>query len=162
MVPIDVLIDPLMRAALEWNEKYKWDLRFLALAEHIAQWSKDPRTKVGAVIVDDLNRIVSVGYNGFPRGVTDSPELYDAREMKLLRVVHAETNAILNANKSVSGCKLYLTLPPCHECAKVIIQSGITQVIYRESDRVDEVSAEMFNQVGIIPMVFPNESSSSL
>ena len=81
-----------------------WDQRFLDLAEHIAQWSKDPRTKVGAVIVDEKKRVVSVGYNGFPRGVDDNPDRYEDRTAKLLFVAHAERNALDNAPLMDEGC----------------------------------------------------------
>ena len=79
----------------------KWDLRFLKLAHHVGQWSKDPSTKVGAVIVDAQRRVLGIGYNGFPRGVDDSPGRYHDRPTKLDMVVHAETNAIMNAVSSV-------------------------------------------------------------
>lgn len=109
-----------------------WDSRFLTLADTIAQWSKDPSTKVGAVIVNDKRIIMGVGYNGFPRGVDDSEESYADRELKHRMVVHAEANAILNARGSVEGCTLYVSpLPPCAECAKLIIQAGISKVIAR-------------------------------
>lgn len=108
----------------------KWDLRFLKLADHVAQWSKDPSTKVGAVIVDGDRRVVGMGYNGFPRGVNDDPERLAQREQKLRFVVHAEVNAILNATRSVAGCTLYTTpLFTCGDCAKVVVQSGITRVV---------------------------------
>lgn len=108
----------------------KWDRRFLALAEHIAQWSKDPSTKVGAVVADTFNRIVSVGYNGFPRGVLDSEERLANRELKYQLVLHAEVNALLLANKSAAGCILY-TVPgsPCVNCAIHAIQLGIKRVV---------------------------------
>ncbi len=108
---------------------YKWDCRFLELAKHVAQWSKDPSTQVGAVIVDDLRRIVSVGYNGFPRGVVDSAERYEDRKQKYALVVHAEANAILSPQQSVRGCTLYATLHPCEECAKLVVQAGLTRVV---------------------------------
>jgi len=105
-----------------------WSERFLLLAKHVAQWSKDPSTRVGAVIVDDLRHVVSVGYNGFPRGIKDDHRL-TVREEKYPLVVHAEANAILNATVPVRGCHLYLwPFPPCSECAKLIIQSGILMV----------------------------------
>lgn len=114
----------------------KWDGRFLALAEHIASWSKDPSTQVGAVIVDKQNRVIGVGYNGFPRGVEDTEERLNDRPTKYAHVVHAELNAILNANQSVSDCTIYVwpqfwtgTPPTCNECAKAIIQSGIKKVV---------------------------------
>ena len=113
----------------------KWDRRFLALAEHIAQWSKDPSTKTGAVIVDYDNRIVSVGYNGFPKGVTDSPERLENREVKYKIIVHCERNALLFARGPLKECRLY-TWPfmSCAPCAAMVIQSGITEVIAPYSD----------------------------
>jgi len=119
----------------------KWDNRFMALARHIAMWSKDPSTKVGAVIVDEKRRVIGHGYNGFPRGVEDSDERYSDREVKYKHVVHAELNAILNSRGGVEGCTLYTTLEPCTECAKAIIQSGITRVVLpdREGETIDEL-----------------------
>lgn len=111
-----------------------WDIRFMELAHHVAAWSKDPSTKVGAVIVKPDKTIVSVGYNGFPRGVDDDPSRYDNRDMKYKFVVHAEANAILNANSPVKGCILYVTHQPCCECAKLIIQSGIKDVVTHQAN----------------------------
>lgn len=106
-----------------------WDDRFLKLAQHIAQWSKDPSTKVGAVIVRPNRTIASVGYNGFPRGVNDDERLND-RPYKYAMTVHAEANAILSANERLDGCTLYVTpLSPCSSCASIIIQSGIKRVV---------------------------------
>lgn len=135
----------------------KWSIRFLMLAKTISEWSKDPSTKVGAVIVDDKRRVVGHGYNGFPRGVEDAPELYKEKEQKYERVVHAELNAILNSRGSVEGCTLFVfPLPPCPECAKAIIQSGIARVVLLEfpegsSSWVErfKVSNEMFEQAGV-------------
>ena len=107
----------------------KWDKRFLELAKLIGSWSKDPSTQVGAVIVDENNRLVSVGYNGFPIGIEDNQRLFD-REEKYDIIVHAEVNALMFANKSVEGCTLYTwPFPPCSRCAGLIIQSGITRVV---------------------------------
>ena len=105
-----------------------WDKRFIELAHLVATWSKDPSTKVGSVIVDDKRRVLAMGYNGFPRGVTDSEERYGDRDEKYPRVVHAELNAILNATRRIEGCSLYCTMHPCAECAKAIIQVGIRDV----------------------------------
>ena len=107
----------------------KWDKRFLELAKLIGSWSKDPSTQVGAVIVDENNRLVSVGYNGFPIGIEDNQRLFD-REEKYDIIVHAEVNALMFANKSVEGCTLY-TWPfqPCSRCAGLIIQSGVKRVV---------------------------------
>lgn len=110
----------------------KWIFRYMNLANLVSTWSKDPSTKVGAVIVGDNGQIVSQGYNGFPRGVKDSDERYNDRPLKYKLVVHAEMNSILNAlynGASVKGCTLFVhNLPVCNECAKAIIQSGIKKV----------------------------------
>jgi dCMP deaminase len=106
----------------------KWDLRFLNLAEETASWSKDPSTKVGCVIVEpDTNRIMGVGFNGFPRGMCDHDELYADRETKYSRTIHAELNAVLNSQQT-ENCVAYVTHPPCTNCALVLIQSGISRV----------------------------------
>ncbi len=113
----------------------KWDSRFLALAEQVALWSKDPSTKCGAVITRPGNFVVSVGYNGFPSGCDDADELYTAKETKYSRVVHAETNAVLSARQSVEGCTIYVTpIPPCDRCASTLIQAGIIRVVHPEID----------------------------
>lgn len=131
----------------------KWADRFLELAEHIGEWSHDPRTKVGAVIVDDKNRVVSIGYNGFPRGVLDKEDRYNDRPTKHLFVCHAERNALDNAPLSVEGCTMYVPLLPCNECAKSIIQCGISRVITRKPDREDtfnwDITLKMFEESGI-------------
>lgn len=106
-----------------------WDQRFLSLAKFISGWSKDPSTKVGCVIADQNHRIVSLGYNGLPTGVSDSSERLMNRELKLALTVHAEVNAILFAG-GVKGCTLYVwPLPPCSHCAAKIIQAGISRVV---------------------------------
>jgi dCMP deaminase len=110
----------------------KWDLRFLELSESVAQWSKDPSTKCGCVIVDpDTNRIAGVGFNGFPRGMCDHAELYADRDTKMTRVLHAEENAILNTYEKLAGFTAYVTGPPCDHCALHLIQSGIERVVCR-------------------------------
>lgn len=110
----------------------KWDARFLEMAALVASWSKDPSTKVGAVITDDKQRVVSVGFNGFPRGIEDCADV--SRDTKLARTIHAEPNAILFAQRDLTGCSIYVTRPPCSNCAALIIQSGIARVVYREPD----------------------------
>ena len=106
-----------------------WDARFLALAEHIAQWSKDPSTQTGAVIVDG-RKVVSLGYNGFAQGVNDTAERLGVREVKYKMVVHCEVNAILFANRSLAGCTLY-TWPfqSCAPCSAIVIQTGIKRCV---------------------------------
>jgi dCMP deaminase len=106
-----------------------WRTHFLELAILISTRSKDPSTKVGALIVDSERRMLGSGYNGFPRFVNDDPSRYADRETKLRMVVHAEVNAILNATKSVVGSTLISTRAPCTGCTGVIIQSGISEVI---------------------------------
>jgi dCMP deaminase len=87
----------------------KWNERFLELAKHVASWSKDPSTQVGAIIVDPETRVVlGMGYNGFPRGVDDHPDRYANRELKYSLVVHAEANAILEAGKTCNGATLFV------------------------------------------------------
>ena len=106
-----------------------WDNRFLDMAKLVSTWSKDPSTKVGAVIVDPSNRLISVGYNGFPKGVTDDERLFD-RDKKYDIIVHAEVNAILFSNKALDGCTMYTSpFQPCPRCAGLIIQSGIRRVV---------------------------------
>ena len=115
-----------------------WDEYFMGLAHLSGLRSKDPNTQVGAVIVDENHRVVSIGYNGFPSGVSDDefPLGKDGGVLnsKYAYVVHAELNAILNSQRSVRGCTIYVSLFPCNECAKAIIQSGIRKIVY-ESDK---------------------------
>jgi dCMP deaminase len=115
-----------------------WDEYFMGLAHLSALRSKDPHTQVGAAIVDENHRVVSVGYNGFPSGVSDDsfPWQRDGGvlDSKYAFVVHAELNAILNSQRSVRGCTIYVSLFPCNECAKAIIQAGIKKIVY-ESDK---------------------------
>jgi len=120
----------------------KWDRRFMELALHVAQWSKDPSTKVGAVIVKPDKRIVSVGYNGFPSGVCDHEERYAERAVKYKFVSHAERNALDNVSQDVTGCTLYSTLQPCPDCAKSIIQKGIAEVV----TIIDETRKELLDE----------------
>jgi dCMP deaminase len=133
----------------------KWDKRFLALAKLCGSWSKDPSTKVGAVIVDGNNRIVSIGFNGFPQGVEDSEKRLVDREAKYDIIVHAEANALMFANKSVEGCTLY-TWPfqPCSKCAGLIIQSGINRVVsvVHKEERWEKnftISRDLLDEAGI-------------
>lgn len=115
-----------------------WDEYFMGLAHLSAFRSKDPSTQVGAVIVDQNNKVVSIGYNGLPLGCNDDDFPWQREggmlETKYAFVVHAELNAILNSPRSVNGCTLYVSLFPCNECAKAIIQSGIKKIVY-ESDK---------------------------
>ena len=132
-----------------------WNRRFLALAEHIATWSKDPSTKVGAVIVDADRRIISTGYNGFPRDVEDLDQRLNNRDVKYEMIVHGEINAIVFANQSLQGTTLY-TWPfmPCSRCAGIVIQSGIRTVVapYNDNPRWQasfELTEQMFREAGV-------------
>jgi dCMP deaminase len=133
-----------------------WDKRFLELAELVSSWSKDPSTKVGSVIVDNQNIIVSVGFNGFPKGIEDNDRL-NHRDSKYQIIVHAENNALMFAKRPLDGCTIY-TYPfmPCPRCAGMIIQSGIKRVVsYKNTiDRMRweldfSISRELFNEANI-------------
>ena len=137
-----------------------WDKTFLNLCAEISQRSKDPSTKVGACIVDQKKRIVSMGYNGFPRGCDDSSDLYADRNVKLMRTIHAEVNAIITAGRDLEGCTLYVSpLHPCSNCAAIIIQSGIKKVVYNTTPETAEgyvrwmasfmAAQKMFDEAGI-------------
>jgi dCMP deaminase len=113
----------------------KWDTRFMNLARHVAQWSKDPSTKCGAVIVN-RRRVVSLGFNGFAAGTSDEAELYLDREYKNATVIHCEENAIIQAQTSVRGYTMYLTGMSCGRCTARVIQAGIDRVVvpYKAED----------------------------
>jgi len=109
----------------------KWIKRFLGLAQQVATWSKDPSTKTGAVIISPNNMIVSLGYNGFPQGVKDDPAEYAKREIKYEKIIHAEVNAILAAQRPLDDHVLFCyPLMPCSRCATLVIQSGIRTVVF--------------------------------
>ena len=111
----------------------KWEKRYLDLAKSVASWSRDPSRKIGAVIVGNQGQIISQGFNGFARGIDDTPERYSDRATKYKFVVHAEANAIYNAihnGASPSGATIFVTgLPVCHQCADAIIQTGVKRVV---------------------------------
>ncbi len=109
-----------------------WSSYFLNIAKTVSEKSKDKSTKVGAVIADSNNNIVSVGFNGFPRGVLDLEERYDNRELKYKLIVHSEINALCSAARrgiALDNCTIYLTHPPCSQCAKALIQAGIRKIV---------------------------------
>jgi dCMP deaminase len=118
------------------NNYISWDEYFMGVALLSAMRSKDDTSQVGACIVNLKNRIVGIGYNGFPIGCSDDELPWEREgsflETKYAYVVHAEPNAILNSSVDLAGAKMYVTLYPCNECAKLIIQSGIKEVIYLE------------------------------
>lgn len=105
----------------------KWHIRFLKLAQHVAQWSKDESTQVGCVIADKSHRIISVGFNGPPSRTTDGPM---TREVKLRRTIHAEANALHFAKADVTGCSAFVTHPPCSQCTAHLIQRGIAHILF--------------------------------
>lgn len=148
------------------NKNYiSWDEYFMGIALLSGKRSKDPSTQVGACIVNEENKIVGVGYNGFPQGCSDEEFPWEREgeflETKYPYVCHAELNAILNSIKTTKNCKIYVGLFPCHECAKAIIQSGITEVVFlsdkycgTESDRA---SKKMFQHAGVKYRQFKTE-----
>ena len=112
-----------------------WDEYFMGIALLSAKRSKDPSTQVGACIVNQYNKIVGIGYNGFPIGCSDDQLPWDktsdnVNDTKYPYVVHAEANAILNSTKDLHGARIYVALFPCNECTKLLIQSGIKELIY--------------------------------
>jgi dCMP deaminase len=111
----------------------KWPRRYLEMARHVSDWSKDPSTKVGAVLVSPDGGTITPGYNGFPRRVIDDPARLHDRETKLAMTLHAEENAILNLPVRPEGYTLYVwPMPPCSHCAAMVIQSGIIKVVAPE------------------------------
>jgi len=126
----------------------QWGNRYLSLAKEVSTWSKDPSRKIGAIAVGDKGQILAQGYNGFPRGILDSPERYNDRPTKYKLVVHAEMNVIYNATfngVSLDGARLFVYgLPVCSECAKGIIQVGITAVTMFTDEEVPEIWNESY------------------
>ena len=143
-----------------------WDQYFMGVALLSAQRSKDPSTQVGACIVSNDNKILSLGYNGAPKGFDDDLFPWDREgeflDTKYPYVCHAELNAILNSKGSIlEGSRIYVHLFPCNECAKAIIQSGIKEVIY-ESDKYDGtkeniVAKKLFNSCGVTYRQYENK-----
>ncbi|MBR3095660.1 MAG: dCMP deaminase family protein [Clostridia bacterium] len=140
------------------SDYLSWDEYFMGIAILSSYRSKDPNTQVGAYIVNDHNKIMSVGYNGFPIGCSDDQFPWeregDAYDTKYPYVCHAELNAILNnAGANLAGCRIYVALFPCNECAKAIIQSGIREVVYLSDKYADtpmtRASKRMFNAAGV-------------
>ena len=134
-----------------------WPNRFLELATLISSWSKDPSTRVGAVITRG-NRIISTGFNGPPQKVHDLQERLQNREVKLRITLHAEVNAILFAKQDLKGCTLYCTHPPCTQCAAMIIQSGLEEVtipwmypeFYARWKEDIDLSMKLFSEANIV------------
>ena len=138
--------------------KYGWDRRYVELARHVSEWSKDPRAKVGAVLADGQGRVVALGFNGFPVGVEDSADRLQNSERKNDMVVHAEENAILIAGRSAQGGSLYVYGKPiCSRCAGLIIQSGLHRVIapapkggtQSKWDKLGQIAVSMLTESGV-------------
>ncbi len=135
-----------------------WDQYFMGIALLSAQRSKDPSTQVGACIVNQNQRIVGIGYNGFPYGCHDDDFPWQRQgeplETKYPYVVHAELNAILNSSENLRGASVYVSLFPCNECAKAIIQSGIRELIYMsdkyEGSLENQASKRMLAAAGVV------------
>ena len=138
----------------------KWDNRFLEMAALISTWSKDRSTKCGAVVVDDVRNVRSIGYNGFPRQLNDDIDERHDRPMKYFLTAHAEQNAVFAAARhgaSLENCTIYCNRSPCAECAKAIIQSGIKRAVYpfgadKPTGGLDEtfvIALEMLKESGV-------------
>ena len=134
----------------------KWELRYLEMARLVSTWSKDPSTKVGAVIVDSDNTVISVGFNGLPRRIQDTDQRLNNRDIKLKMIIHAEINAIITAKRPLNGTTIY-TYPfmSCSQCAGLIIQSGICRHISYKTDNERwkdsfDLALEMFDEARVI------------
>lgn len=145
-----------------------WDERFICFALMYSTISKDPSTKVGCFIADTLHRPVGWGTNGFSRMSSDSEELFNNRDEKYKRVLHAEENAIFNATESTNGCVAYLTHPPCLHCCHVLSQNGISRVVaikpkgeFAKRWNLDETEAEL-NDLGIHFVVLDEPSNYTI
>jgi dCMP deaminase len=133
----------------------KWDHRFMDMAELVASWSKDPSTQCGAVIVDKNHRVISVGYNGYPKSVSDKG--LDNREEKYAKVLHAELNAILFSQRDLKDHTIYVTHFPCAQCASLIVQTGIKRVVtYKPEggfgerwDVSNRIAVNTFSEAGV-------------
>ncbi len=144
----------------------KWDVRFLELAKHISEWSKDPSTKVGCVVVGEDREIRSTGFNGFPRGISDDMDRLTDREQKYPLICHAEENAIMHAARigiSLKGSTAFVTWPPCSRCARSLIQAGVKEVVYPAPENIPErwlddftTSNGMLNEAGILVRTVEN------
>jgi dCMP deaminase len=137
-----------------------WDHRFLDMAALVSTWSKDPSTKVGAVITRG-KFVVSLGFNGHPSGVEDSAARLENRETKYKTIIHAELNAILSARQPLEGCTLYVVpFMPCSNCGAVIVQAGIKRVVTLENNNERwaesfEITRTIFAEAGIDLVILP-------
>ena len=125
-----------------------WGKRFLQLAKHISEWSKDPSTQVGCVVVGPDRELRSTGFNGLPRGIEDNEQRLNNREIKYPLICHAEENAIMHAARigmSLKDCTAYVTWPPCTRCARSLIQAGISTIVYPKDIEIPDRWMEDFN-----------------
>lgn len=116
----------------------RWDRRYVGLAQHVAGWSKDPSTKVGAVLVRPNNSVASTGFNGFPPGHDDSPELYADRGYKYQHVVHSEVNALNFLGSPAEGFTLYTSFPCCPNCMEAAGKAGVKRVAFPPLPTIDK------------------------
>jgi dCMP deaminase len=141
------------------DRQHKWDLRYLELAKTIAGWSKDPSSQIGAIAVGSKGQVLAQGYNGFPRGMVDSPQHYKNKTVKYARIVHAEMNMIFNASFNggcLNGSSVYVSgLPTCSDCAKGLIQVGVKELIMPQQKIEDrwydswQRSKEYYKEAGL-------------
>ncbi len=159
-VEVAAMIDQELGTPTLDEKDHLWDSRFIQRARDISLWSKDPSTKCGAVIVSPLtHRVVGEGYNGFPQGMSDAPELYANRKVKYQRIIHCEMNAVLDAGRQSAGCTLY-TWPciSCDRCSPHMIQVGIKRAVaplpsadmYSRWGEGIEITRANYKEVGII------------
>ena len=125
-----------------------WSHYFMEIAKTVSSRSKDPMTQVGAVLVNKDNHIIGTGYNGFGPGYVETPELWE-RPTKYDHVIHAEANAILNTTQSCAHSKLYVTLFPCKECAKLIVGAKVKKVYYQDDKYKSDITVDIFRRCGV-------------
>ena len=141
------------------SNENKWHERFMHLAQEVSTWSKDPSTQVGCVLVKD-RRVVSTGFNGLPRGISDSLDRLTNREIKYEMTVHAEVNAVTTAalhGVSTDGCDAYVTFQPCSRCAAVLINAGVRSVYVKAVNEIPnrwldsfQMACDLLQEAGII------------
>lgn len=141
------------------NNHINWNTYFMALVELNAMRSKDPNTKVGAIIVNNLNQVLASGYNGLPRGLSDDNYPWDRTNKnwdanKYPYVVHAELNAVVNSSCDITNSTIYVSLFPCNECAKIIIQKGISKIYYGndkyKNNKENIAAKKMFDDAKVV------------
>jgi len=154
---------------MQKRENYlTWDGYFMGIAILSSKRSKDPSTQVGACIVNKEDKIVGIGYNGLPNGIDDNDMPWEREgewlDTKYPYVCHAEMNAIVNSTKDLKGCRIYVTLFPCNDCSKFIIQSGIKEIIYYSDKYKDTdsntASKKLLDMVGIRYRLFDKEENN--